>query len=150
MAGRLTLEPFAAELRWQTTEPSTGEQWKALLGEFVALLARGAADAGATLIGHIKALATGSGDGFVHASAVSAAHPPALQGELPDGLREVSVRLNVLVYGLPRAVVEDLVRRTAARGRGGSCDVAVAPALSAARFEHLHPRDPRKPNGRTP
>ncbi|NTU59628.1 MAG: hypothetical protein HGA98_01055, partial [Deltaproteobacteria bacterium] len=60
-------------------------------------------------------------------------------GEVPEGLRELGVDLNVLVYGLPRPALGALVE-AAARAAGGprGCSASVEAKESRAHFNELH------------
>jgi hypothetical protein len=110
----LVLEPYATQQRWQAATPLPGEAWRALLAGYLAALARACAEAGPCVIGHIKALALFDSGDFLRISAVSAVHEPTVDGRVPDGLRALSLALNVLVYGLPAARLHDLTWETAA------------------------------------
>jgi hypothetical protein len=124
-AGGLILEPYAVEQRWQTAAPLPGTAWQELLGAYLADLARACAAWHAdpnpavgqperrVVIGHIKALAIFPDGGYLRISAVSTAHPPTSGGQVPDGLAELKLTLNVLVYGLPRAAAQALAHDTA-------------------------------------
>lgn len=69
--------------------------------------------AGATLIGHIKCLATTADHGFLAASVVDERVAPRSRGGLEDGIEEIAIVLNALLYGLSRDKVEQIVKRTA-------------------------------------
>ncbi|NLF11531.1 MAG: hypothetical protein GX597_07065 [Anaerolineaceae bacterium] len=118
------LEPYATQQRWQAAAPLPGREWQALLAGYLAALARACDAAGPCIIGHIKALALFDGGGYARFSAVSAAHPPTVDGSVPDGLDALSLTLNVLVYGLPAARLQDLTWETvAALVEGGAVNV---------------------------
>ena len=106
----LLLEPYAVQQRWQMPEPLVGRDWETLLTSYLAELAHACAAAGPSVIGHIKGLALFSDGGYLRVSAVSAVHPPTSDGRAPDGLAELSLTLNVLVYGLARDVLSGLTR----------------------------------------
>ena len=106
----LRLEPYAVQQRWRMPAPLAGRDWQTLLAAYLAALARACAAAGPVVIGHIKALALFSDGGYLRVSAVSAVHPPTTDGRAPDGLAELSLTLNVLVYGLARDVLSGLTR----------------------------------------
>jgi hypothetical protein len=106
----LLLEPYAVQQRWQMPAPLAGRDWETLLASYLAKLAHACAAAGPSVIGHIKALALFSDGGYLRVSAVSAIHPPTTDGWVPAGLAELSVTLNVLVYGLSRDVLNGLTR----------------------------------------
>ena len=122
----LALEPYASQQRWQMPAPLAGRDWRELLVAYLAELARACAAAPAgppggprptgsagALIGHIKLLALFPGGGYLRASAVSPVHRPTTDGQVPDGLAQLSLTLNVLVYGVPREVLAALARDTA-------------------------------------
>ncbi len=122
----LALEPYAAQQLWQMPAPMAGRDWQDLLVAYLAELARACAAApvgragearapghAGALIGHIKLLAIFPGGGYLRASAVSPLHPPTSDGQVPDGLAQLSVTLNVLVYGVPREVLALLACETA-------------------------------------
>jgi hypothetical protein len=68
--------------------------------------------AGATLIGHIKCLASTADHGFLAVSVVDERGAPRSRGGLEDGIEEIEIVLNVLLYGLSRDMVEEIVKRT--------------------------------------
>jgi hypothetical protein len=72
--------------------------------------------AGATLIGHIKCLANTADHGFLAVSVVDERAEPRSRGGLDDGIEEIEIVLNVLLYGLSRDKVEDIVERTSQVG----------------------------------
>lgn len=131
----MTLEPYAALVRWRAPRPQAAATWRALVAEFAELATRRAAGAGAPVIGHVKGFASTSGDGFLHVSVVSPDRPASVEGHLPEGLQELNLTLNVLVYGLPLETVGALVREVAVdQGLRSRCDVAVEPARSENRI----------------
>ncbi len=114
-----TLEPFAVQQRWQLAAPQSGSWWQNLLSKYIARLASACAshEAGPErepLIGHIKLLALFPDHGYLRISAVSPVHPVTCTGHVPDGLTELSLTLNVLVYGLRRNVLQKLTDDVAA------------------------------------
>ncbi len=118
----LTLEPHAVQQRWRMPVPLTGRGWHELLIAYLAALARACTTGGSSstagtsgpacsaggVIGHIKLLALFPDGGYLRASAVSPTHPPTSDGQVPDGLDQLSLTLNVLVYGVPREVLATL------------------------------------------
>jgi hypothetical protein len=71
--------------------------------------------AGADLIGHIKCIVETDGKGFLAVSVVDASGAPHTRGQLQEGIGEMDVIVNVLLYGLKRSriqeIVDPLVRR---------------------------------------
>jgi hypothetical protein len=117
----LRLEPYAAQQHWQMPAPLAGRDWQTLLVAYLAALAHACAAAGPAVIGHIKALALFPDGGYLRVSAVSATHPPTTDGRPPDGLAELTLTLNVLVYGIARDVLSSL-----------TCDIASTLAAAHA------------------
>ena len=106
----LILEPYSVRLRWQIEPSLTSQKWKAIICKFVETLARRCDEAGKCVIGHIKGLAMFSGDDYLQVSIISPERPADVSGAAPPGCSELALTLNVLVYGLPRDVLERLVR----------------------------------------
>lgn len=78
----------------------------------LSVIARECMAAGATLIGHIKCLASTASHGFLAVSVVEEKAAPRSRGALDEGVGELSIVLNVLLYGLPRDKVVEIVERT--------------------------------------
>jgi hypothetical protein len=103
----LVLEPYAIQQRWSAGRPLEPGEWTALFGDYLAGLASacaGSKTAAATqkaVIGHIKLLALFDGREYLRVSVVSPARAPTVTGAVPANLAEVTVTVNVLVYGLP-------------------------------------------------
>ena len=140
-----TLEPYATQARWTAPAPLPGAEWQALFAEWQALfvdtlaaVARACEAAGPCVIGHIKALALFDGGGYLRVSAVSATHAPTVEGRVPDDLATLSLTLNVLVYGLPAAMLHDITWKTAAAlAQGQGLTVTLQP--TETRSPHAHP-----------
>ncbi len=138
----LVFEPFAAEQRWWMPAPFPGRIWQELLAEYLAALARACAGAGPCVIGHLKALALFPEGSYLRISAVSAHHPPTLDGRAPDSLQALDLTLNLLVYGLPRAALARIASEEATRLaalHGGHVDTHHA--------AHHHPPEEHPPDG---
>ena len=108
----LILEPYAVVQHWRLTEAKEGD-WEHLLAEYLERLARQCAAAGTCVIGHIKALALFPDNGYVQISVVSPTQPASLKGQVPAGCRELSLSLNVIVYGLEYEQIELFTNETA-------------------------------------
>lgn len=132
------LEPYATQQRWQAAAPLPGREWQAILAGYLAALARACAAAGPCVIGHIKALALFDGGGYASFSAVSAAHPPTVDGSVPDGLDALSLTVNVLVYGLPAARLQDLTWETVAALMEGAGVSVTEEKGAGAHAHHTH------------
>jgi hypothetical protein len=135
----LTLEPCAVRVTWRSDAAVGSEEWGALLREFAETLAKRLLYEGAVLVGHIKGIARPAAGGYLHVSAVSGERPVTMQGGVPEGLREMTLDLVVLVYGLPRSAVASVVEGVAREHgsfRSWSTDFETLP--SGARFSELH------------
>lgn len=72
-------------------------------------IARGCVDAGAGLIGHIKCIVETEDKGFLAVSVVDASGQPHTRGQLQEGIKEMDVIVNVLLYGLKRSRIQEIV-----------------------------------------
>jgi hypothetical protein len=107
----LILEPYAATQRWHL--PGADGHWEALLAEYLESLASRCAESGECVIGHIKALALFANCGYLRLSVVSSWLPASVMGKVPPGTTELTLSLNVIVYGLAYEQAEHLSRETA-------------------------------------
>jgi len=89
VADALTLEPYAAALRWRSRQHAAGSDWEELLAGFARSLARRAVGAGFPLIGHIKGLALEPGGRWLRVSVVSAEREPSVGGARPHRRTEL-------------------------------------------------------------
>lgn len=67
------------------------------------------AGAGADLIGHIKCIVETDGKGFLAVSVVDPSGRPQTKGHLEDGIEEMDIIINVLLYGLKRSKIQEIV-----------------------------------------
>lgn len=65
--------------------------------------------AGADLIGHIKCIVETDGKGFLAVSVVDPSGAPHSRGQLHEGVKEMDVIVNVLLYGLQRSKIQEIV-----------------------------------------
>lgn len=65
--------------------------------------------AGATLIGHIKCVLDAGNKGFLAVSTTDASGRATVRGEMKEGVNELNVIINVLLYGLARIKVQEIV-----------------------------------------
>jgi hypothetical protein len=98
----------------QTWQLSNSEgQWDTILGEYLEKVAQRCTDEGDCVIGHIKALSTFSDHSYLRISVVAAHIPANIEGKVPAGVAELDLTVNVLVFGLERALIEKITRDTA-------------------------------------
>jgi hypothetical protein len=86
---------------------------EALITEYLEDIARACNNEGKGLVGHIKALALFPGGNSLRVSVVSPDLPADREGGVPSGCAEIDLTVNVIVYGLERAVLERIVHETA-------------------------------------
>ncbi len=107
----LTLEPYAVSQHWRL--PGADGRWEGFLAEYLETLARRCAENQPCVIGHIKALALFPQNGYVQVSVVSQRLPAQVKGSVPPGCTELTLSLNVIVYGLEYDWIERLTSETA-------------------------------------
>jgi len=97
---QLNLHPCAVQMTWLSDGPLNGGDWENALRNFFTRLGEGCMDAGGTLIGHIKGIATVAGSPYLQLSLVSLNQPVSVDGSIPDATNELQITLNVLVFGI--------------------------------------------------
>ena len=143
---QLTLEPYAARLRWRFPQAQSLERWQALSAEFLDELALACTAGGGRVVGHVKGLALLPGGGFLRGSKVSARYPADVdvEGAEIDACADLEMALNVLVYGLPltegRRLVLEIGQGLAQRW-GAELDVLAGTAEHGAGASDHHHHD---------
>lgn len=107
----LNLEPYAVVQHWHL--PDANGNWEFILGGYLQRIAQRCSAAGKCVIGHIKALSIFSNKTYLRLSVVAANLPASVDGHPPSGCTDLVLTLNVLVYGLERTAIEQIVRETA-------------------------------------
>jgi hypothetical protein len=110
----LSLEPYAIRQRWQLDSALGSQELKAIFGQYLNTLARLCDQAGPCLIGHIKGLILFPNGDYVRGSVVSPSQAADVAGHMPEGCTELTLDLNVLVYGLTADCLERLVQESTA------------------------------------
>jgi len=106
----MQLEPYSAILTFSIDGEKDETVWRSMIIRFMESLGRNCEEAGASVIGHIKAIATFPNNGFFRVSVVGADIPADAEGDLPaGGLQELDMTLNVLVYDLSLQMLHKLV-----------------------------------------
>lgn len=100
----LIFEPYAVVQRWKLSSPD--QPWNEILSEYLLALAKECTRPKVSVVGHIKAMALFQDKSFLRISAIAADRPVTIEGQVPDGLTELELTLNVLVYGLPWTVLQ--------------------------------------------
>lgn len=102
------LEPYTASLAIVLDPPARDvRSWTIALLEGIG---RGSMAAGATLIGHVKCHGTVSDGAAFHGHLTSLRLGATCEGAASGPVDRLKLDLAVLVYGIPRKAVEDVVR----------------------------------------
>ncbi len=109
----LILEPYTVVQRWHL--PGADGRWEAILGGYLEGLAKGCEASGQCVIGHIKAITLFPNGSYLRLSVTAARLPASIEGQVPAGTHTLDLTLNVIVYGLTRAVLEQITLKTAAQ-----------------------------------
>lgn len=102
------------------------EELKAAVSETISGIAVDCVEAGTRLIGHIKCIAEVDSGRYVACSAVKHDGEAVCRGEFSGSARNLTLVINVLLYGLDRERVEVIVlkrARSVARMHGGSAEL---------------------------
>ena len=103
----LILEPYSANQRWRFKRTNTPREDS--IAEYMEAIAQSCEEAGKCIVGHIKALALLPDGGFFQVSVVSSDLPAVRNGRVPPDCTDLTLSLNVIVYGLERKVLERIV-----------------------------------------
>lgn len=100
---------YAVGIDIRFDRPVTAKEVQSRIETMISKVARACDEAGATLIGHIKCVVETKGKGFLGVSVTDPTGAPTSRGELQDGIDEMKVIVNVLLYGLKRHTIQELV-----------------------------------------
>ena len=104
-------EPYAVRLVFTGDTVLSARNWGFLLCQFMDGLARHLTKQGNCVIGHLKGFAQVSENGFMRISVTSPDHPADIAGEFKGAAMEITLSLNVLVYGLAQKELAVLTRQ---------------------------------------
>ena len=109
---------FAARADVLFDPPAHADQLELAVTHFFAALSGGLADAGCTLVGHIKGTlaARGRGDLAFHATALAV--PPALTGGVAGQVADAVLTVNVIVFGVDDEALPAIVTSAWSRATG--------------------------------
>ena len=124
----LSLEPFAARVYfYPQADLLTGEGQKTL-SDFLEAIACKCNAVEYTVIGHIKAIALFADGTYFRVGVVSANHPAETDGNSSADMTAAKITLNVLVYGLSRNHLQQIVQASASKvDKSWQGDIKVAP-----------------------
>jgi hypothetical protein len=100
---------YALKVEMRLDPPVGGRELGAKVEELLSKIARACGDAGAILIGHIKGVVDTPDKGFRATSVLEPQGRPASRGELQDGIAQADLVINVLLYGLTKGQVREIV-----------------------------------------
>lgn len=106
---------YAVGIEVRLSRPITPAEIRSRVESLLTLIAQECDRAGATLIGHIKCVVETDGKGFMAVSVLDPTGKPTTRGELQEGITDIDIILNVLLYGLTRSRVQELVDPLALR-----------------------------------
>jgi hypothetical protein len=89
------------------------DELKSLVSNTISKVAKECMSDGARLIGHIKCIAEVDSGKYIACSVVSAENEAMCRGELDGSSKSLNLILNVLIYGLDKPKVEEIVVRCA-------------------------------------
>jgi hypothetical protein len=113
---------FAAQADVLFDPPAHADQLELAVTRFFAALSGGLADAGCTLVGHIKGTLTAPGHGDLAFHATALAIAPALTGGVAGHITDAVLTVNVIVFGVDEEALPTLV--TSAWSRAAGADTA--------------------------
>lgn len=130
----LILEPYSVNQRWRFKSPDVPRE--DFIAEYMEAIAHSCEESGKCVVGHIKALALFPDGGLFQVSVVSPHLPAAKNGRVPAGCPDLTLSLNVIVYGLERPSLERIVWDAADQmAKRHTGEVAIEALEKAARVE---------------
>ena len=118
LGAKATPAVFAARADVLFAPPARGDQVEVAVTRFFAALSGGLAEAGCTLVGHLKGTiaAPGHGDLGFHATALAVS--PSLTGGIAGDAQEAVLTVNVIVFGVPDGALPAIVTGAWSRATG--------------------------------
>jgi hypothetical protein len=107
---------YAVKIDVHFQRPVPAAEIQAQVEGLMTKITLGCLKAGAGLIGHIKCIVETPGQGFLAISVTNHEGVPMTKGQLEEGIGEMDVIINVLLYGLSRRKIQDLVDPLARKG----------------------------------
>lgn len=100
---------YALGINVRLTRPITPAEIRTRVEELLMLIAQACDRAGATLIGHVKCVVETEGKGFLGVSVTEPNGKATSRGELQEGIAAMDITVNVLLYGLSRNRIQEIV-----------------------------------------
>ena len=109
---------FAARADVVFAAPAHADQLEQVVSRFCAALSRGLADAGCSLVGHIKGTLAVSGHGDLAFHLTALAAEPALTGGVAGVAEGAVLTVNVIVFGVDEEALPAIVTSAWSRATG--------------------------------
>jgi hypothetical protein len=109
---------FAARANVVFDPPVHADQLELAVTHFFAALSGGLADAGCTLVGHVKGTVSAPGHGDLAFHATALAKRPTLTGGIAGQAADAVLTLNVIVFGVDEAALPAIVTDAWSRATG--------------------------------
>jgi hypothetical protein len=107
---------YAAKIDVHFHKPVAPSDIQARVEELMTRITLSCLEAGADLIGHIKCIVETDGKGFLIVSVTTHDGKPMSKGHLEQGIERMDIIINVLLYGLSRKKIQDIVDPLALKG----------------------------------
>lgn len=104
---------YAGKVHASFAAPKEPNEIRSLVSSTISTIAKKCMSEGASLIGHIKCIAEVDSGKYIACSVVSAESEALCRGDLDAPSSGLEIILNVLLYGLDKRKVEDIVVRSA-------------------------------------
>ena len=108
----MILEPYTVRLNFKMDSPMKAAQWGLMISELMETLDRQCSQAGLCVIGHLKGFARLPDNGFLKISIISPDYPADVEAESTDDFSELSLTLNVVIYGHSKKMLAQFTRNT--------------------------------------
>jgi hypothetical protein len=109
---------FAAQADVVFAPPARPDQLELAITHFLAALSGGLADAGCSLVGHLKGTLAAAGHGDLAFHATALAVKPALTGGITGVADEAILTVNVIVFGVDEQALVAVVTSAWSRATG--------------------------------
>lgn len=107
---QLTLEPFATKLMFSSSKSLPQNKWKDHVRIFLKNISSHCEKTFSPFVGHIKMVAVFKDNLSLRANLVSPVHPVEFGGDPPDTFKQMQITINILVYGLEKAKIQELLK----------------------------------------
>jgi hypothetical protein len=104
---------YAGKVHARFDRAKGADEIRSLVSSTISKVAKECMSEGAKLIGHIKCIAEVDSGKYIACSVVSAESEAMCRGELDGSSKSLNIILNVLIYGLDKKKVEEIVIRSA-------------------------------------